>query len=95
MEEPYELLYKPEEIIDLQKEVVELDETFRIVNHMVFEQGEKIDNLDDIIDKTLESTEKANEQLVEANESFLSSIRKKVILIGGGIAIVGCFLIIF
>jgi len=79
------LKYNNIELENLGKDVIELHETFQMVNEMISLQGEKLDLLVDSIDETLSNTESSNQELIIANDTQLSMIKKKIVIAGIGL----------
>lgn len=80
-----ELKYNNKELESLSRDVIELHETFQIVNEMIAIQGEKLEVLEDSIEETLANVESANKELIIANDLQITTIKKKIIIAGIGL----------
>jgi t-SNARE complex subunit (syntaxin) len=78
------LKYNNKDLEDLGRDVIELHETFQMVNEMIAVQAEKLDLLEDTIEETLTNSQYSNKELIIANDIQLSSIKKKIVIAGIG-----------
>jgi hypothetical protein len=83
------LKYNKKELEELSKDVIELHETFQMVNEMIAIQGDKIESLEDSIDDTLNEVECANKELIISNDLQKSVNTKKMIITGIGLTALG------
>jgi len=80
-----------EEIKEIEKQVIEVNEMFVDVAHLVQEQGQMIDNIESNVEKTSHDTKSANVELKKASE-YQQSYRSKlcvlviIILVIAGVA---------
>ena len=77
--------YSNKELAELGKEVIELNETFQIVNELIAVQGNRIESLEDSIDDTLDNIEESNNELVSAETLQTAANKKRVIITGVGL----------
>ena len=77
--------YSNKELEKLGKDVIELNETFQIVNELIAVQGHRIESLEDGIDDTLDNMEESNNELVSAENLQTAANKKKVIITGVGL----------
>ncbi len=85
MSELVELKYNEKELADLSKDVIDLNETFKMVSEMVAIQGEKLELLEDSIDDTLDNIDRSNTELVLASNLQTNATKKKVFITGVGL----------
>jgi t-SNARE complex subunit (syntaxin) len=69
----------------LNNDVVELHETFKLVNDMVIQQGEKINVLDELVDETINDVEAGNMDLIVSTELKKEIAHKETIIAGASI----------
>ena len=81
------LQYNNNELDKLSKDVIELDETFRIVNDLVSIQSEKIDLLIDNIENTVSNVENGEKELIVSKNLQYAGNKKKIILTGVGLCV--------
>jgi hypothetical protein len=81
------LKYNNNELDQLSKDVIELDETFRMVNDLVSIQSEKIDFLIDSVDNTLSNVENGNKELIVSKNLQYDGNKKKILLTGLGLSV--------
>jgi t-SNARE complex subunit (syntaxin) len=69
----------------LNNDVVELHETFKLVNDMVIQQGDKINVLDELVDETINDVEAGNMDLIVSTELKKEIAHKETIIAGASI----------
>ncbi|XP_013384958.1 syntaxin-7 isoform X2 [Lingula anatina] len=68
---------REERIRELEADILDINEIFRDLGTLVYEQGEMIDNIEDHVSKAHDNVEAGNEQLVKA-ASYQKKARKKI-----------------
>ena len=79
------LKYNNNELEKLGKDVIELHETFQMVNEMIAVQGEKLELLEDTIEETLDNVQSGNNELIISSDLQVSGIKKKIVIAGIGL----------
>jgi t-SNARE complex subunit (syntaxin) len=69
----------------LDNDVVELHETFKLVNEMVIQQGEKINVLNELVDENRNNIEAGNKDLILSTELKSEIAHKETIIVGASI----------
>lgn len=70
------------EIKKIENSVVEVNKLFKEINALVMEQGEKIDRIEDHVEKAVNDVGAGNVQLTEARINQAKARRKKVCCVG-------------
>ena len=69
----------------LDNDVVELHETFKLVNELVIQQGEKINVLDELVEENRNNLEAGNKDLILSTELKSEIAHKETIIVGASI----------
>ena len=72
----------------LDNDVVELHETFKLVNEMVIQQGEKINVLNELVDENRNNIEAGNNDLILSTELKSEIAHKETIIVGASILVI-------
>jgi len=81
----YRSKYKKEEFEKLEKETIQLKETFILLNEIVKEQEVHIDTISDFIENSKQNIITGNNEITKANEYNKSNIIQNSIFAGIGI----------
>jgi t-SNARE complex subunit (syntaxin) len=73
----------------LNNDVIELQETFTLVNELVIQQGEKINILDEIVEENRNNVEAGNKDLIISTQLKREIAYKETIIAGASILAIG------
>ncbi len=73
----------------LNNDVIELHETFKLVNEMVIQQGEKINVLNELVEENINNVEAGNKDLLLSRQLKKELAYKETIIVGASILAIG------
>jgi t-SNARE complex subunit (syntaxin) len=73
----------------LNNDVIELQETFTLVNELVIQQGEKINILDELVEENRNNVEAGNKDLIISTQLKREIAYKETIIAGASILAIG------
>ena len=79
--------YSEKEITKIEKDIIDLNETFKIVNDLTYNQGVKIDQIVDSIDSIQNNCEIALDNIEKAQQLQINIHKKQSLILG--ISVVG------
>ena len=79
--------YSEKEITKIEKDIIDLNETFKIVNDLTYNQGVKIDQIVDSIDSIQNNCEIASDNIEKAQQLQINIHKKQSLILG--ISVVG------
>jgi len=79
--------YSEKEITKIEKDIIELNETFKIVNDLTYNQGVKIDQIVDSIDSIQNNCEIGLDNIEKAQQLQIDIHKKQSLILG--ISVVG------
>ena len=78
-----------EQLKKLNSDVIELQETFKMVNELVIQQGEQIDVLDELVEENRSIVEAGNNDLILSSKLKKEIAQKETIIAGASIIAIG------
>ena len=81
--------FNNDQLKKLDNDVIELHETFKLVNEMVIQQGEKINVLNELVEENINNVEAGNKDLLLSIQLKKELAYKETIIAGASILAIG------
>ncbi len=78
-----------DQLTKLNNDVIELHETFKLVNELVIQQGEKINVLDELVEENRNNVEVGTKDLIITTQLKNEIAQKETIIVGASIIAIG------